>query len=153
MLACCDLMNAAMLGKIRRRQNPLILLVVVCIAMAVAPLRSQVSDSTASESVEARARVRTSCAVLKAQLVFQPKPKYPPDAVKAGVKGAVRLEAIIGKDGSIKKLKVLSGAPVLVKAATEAVSQWRYKPTLLAGKPVEVSTEIDVIFEFPRRRP
>ncbi len=88
----------------------------------------------------------------KAHLVFQPRPKYPPDAVKAGVQGRVRLEALVGKNGSIKKLKVISGQPLLAKAATDAVSQWRYKPTLIAGKALEVETEIDVIFKLPRPR-
>ena len=147
------MMTAAALDKIHRRQNSLVWLLITGIATAAVAVVSQVSGRTAPQIAETRTRVRTICLVPKAQLVFQPKPKYPPDAVKAGVRGTVRLDAVVGKDGSIKKLKIISGEPVLVKAATEAVSQWRYKPTLLAGKPVEVSTEIDVIFELPKPRP
>jgi protein TonB len=62
-----------------------------------------------------------------------------------------RLEAIVGTDGLVKKLTVMSGDPVLVKAATDAVSRWRYKPTVLNGTPVEVETEIDVNFKLPKR--
>ncbi len=127
-------------------------LVVTSIAVAAAPSTSQVSGRPAPESVETHAQVRIDGRVEKAQLVFQPRPKYPPDAVKAGVYGRVRLEALVGKNGSIKKLRVISGQPLLVKAATDAVSQWRYKPTLIAGKPVEVGTEIDVIFKLPKSR-
>jgi protein TonB len=58
----------------------------------------------------------------------------------------VRLNAIIGKDGTIQDLKAASGHPLLVPAALEAVKQWLYKPTLLNGEPVEVVTVIDVNF-------
>jgi protein TonB len=56
------------------------------------------------------------------------------------------LQAIIGRDGSIRNLQVLSGPPLLINVAREAVQQWRYQPTLLNGEPVEVITEIDVNF-------
>jgi protein TonB len=62
--------------------------------------------------------------------------------------GAVELEAVIGKDGTIEELKVLRGHPLLVKAALEAVCQWRYQPTLLNGEPIEVVTEITVNFKL-----
>ncbi len=113
---------------------------------------SQVPGHPAAEGVETRAQARIDGHLEKVQLVFQPWPKYPPEAKKAGVRGRVRLEALVRKNGSIKKLKVLSGHPLLVKAATEAVSQWRFKPTVLAGEPVEVETEIDVIFKLPTQR-
>jgi periplasmic protein TonB len=58
----------------------------------------------------------------------------------------VRFTAIIGKDGTIQNLQLVSGHPMLVAAATEAVKQWVYKPTLLNGEPVEVITQIDVNF-------
>jgi protein TonB len=58
------------------------------------------------------------------------------------------LRAIIGKDGSVAELQVVSGHPLLVKAAVDAVRQWRYKPTLLNGEPVEVDTTITVSFRL-----
>ena len=56
----------------------------------------------------------------------------------------VKLNAIIAKDGTIQSLEVISGEPVLVQSALDAVRQWVYQPTLLNGQPVEVQTEIDV---------
>ena len=63
-----------------------------------------------------------------------------------GIQGTVRLDALIATDGTVTGLKVVSGHPLLVKAALEAVERWRYRPTLLNGQPVEVETEIDVNF-------
>lgn len=91
-------------------------------------------------------RIRVGGQVEQAKLIFQPKPDYPPLAKMARIQGTVRLEAIISRDGTIQDLKVLSGHPLLVKSALEAVQRWRYQPTLLNGEPVEVVTEIDVNF-------
>jgi len=84
--------------------------------------------------------------VQQAKLVRQPKPNYPPLAKQARISGIVHLAAIISKDGTIQDLKVISGHPLLIPAALEAVKQWVYQPTLLNGEPVEVSTQIDVNF-------
>jgi protein TonB len=83
-----------------------------------------------------------------ATLVQQVSPPYPPLARQAGVQGAVVLHAIIARDGSIESLQVVSGHPMLVRAALDAVRQWRYKPTLLGGQPVEVETTITVNFRL-----
>jgi protein TonB len=92
-------------------------------------------------------RIRVG-SVIAARIVYQPKPEYPELARMTRVEGAVEFEAIIGKDGTIEQLKVLKGHPLLVKAALEAVRQWRYQPTLLNGEPVEVVTEITVNFKL-----
>jgi protein TonB len=84
--------------------------------------------------------------VQQANLIRQVRPQYPPLAKAARVQGTVKFEAIIAKDGTIQNLKVVSGPPLLVNAALEAVKQWQYKPTLLNGEPVEVITTIDVNF-------
>ena len=73
-------------------------------------------------------------------------PLYPPLAKQARIQGVVRFTAIIGKDGNIQNLQLVSGHPLLVEAAKQAVSQWQYKPTLLNGDPVEVVTTIEVNF-------
>jgi protein TonB len=91
-------------------------------------------------------RIRVGGQVEGARLIYQPKPEYPPLAKMARIQGTVRLEAIISKDGTIQDLKVVSGHPLLVKSALEAVQRWRYQPTLLNGEPVEVVTEVDVNF-------
>ena len=84
--------------------------------------------------------------VQQAKLVRQPKPIYPPLAKQARISGVVHLNAVISKDGTIQDLKVISGHPLLVPSALEAVKQWVYQPTLLNGEPVEVVTQIDVNF-------
>jgi periplasmic protein TonB len=91
-------------------------------------------------------RLHVGGAVEAARLVFQPEPEYPEIARMARVQGTVRLAALITKEGAIESVQVLSGPPLLVKAAMDAVARWRYQPTLLDGEPVEVSTEIDVNF-------
>ena len=91
-------------------------------------------------------RVRVGGQVESAKLIFAPKPEYPPLAKMARIQGVVRLDAIISKDGTIQDLKVISGHPLLVRAALDAVQRWRYQPTLLNGEAVEVATEIDVNF-------
>jgi periplasmic protein TonB len=91
-------------------------------------------------------RIRVGGNVQAANLVRKVTPSYPPLAKQARVQGTVRFQAIIGKDGTIQNLQLVTGHPLLVPAATEAVKQWLYKPTLLNGEPVEVITQIDVNF-------
>ena len=94
-------------------------------------------------------RIRVGSNVQAANLIHQVEPVYPPLALKARIQGTVRFNAVIGKDGTITNLQVLSGHPLLVQAALEAVKQWLYKPTLLNGEPVEVITTIDVNMTLP----
>jgi periplasmic protein TonB len=91
-------------------------------------------------------RIRVGGNVSAANLIRKITPVYPPLAKQARVQGTVRFSAIIGKDGTIQNLQLVSGHPLLVPSATEAVKQWVYKPTLLNGEPVEVITQIDVNF-------
>jgi protein TonB len=84
--------------------------------------------------------------VLAAKLIKKVLPVYPRIAVTARISGTVRLLGVVGKDGTIQQLQVLDGPPLLRAAALDAVRQWVYSPTLLNGKPVEVSAPIDVIF-------
>jgi periplasmic protein TonB len=93
-------------------------------------------------------RVRQGGEVQHANLVRQVKPSYPHTAIIMRVQGAVILEAIIDREGLIENLKVLTGHPLLVPAALEAVQQWRYRPTLLNGQPVEVVTQVTVNFSL-----
>jgi protein TonB len=90
--------------------------------------------------------IRVGGNVQAAKLVKQPKPAYPPLAKQARIQGTVRFNAVIGKDGTIQNLTLVSGHPLLVPSAQDAVRQWVYQPTLLNGEPVEVVTTIDVNF-------
>lgn len=90
--------------------------------------------------------VRVGGDVESAKLIYAPHPAYPQIAISTRSQGTVRLEAIIAADGKIRNLRVLSGPPLLVRAAMDAVQQWKYQPTLLNGTAVEVVTEIEVNF-------
>src|SRR5258706_3761807 len=86
--------------------------------------------------------------VLPRDLLTRPlKQKYPPAALAVRTQGAVQIQATINKEGNVTNLKVLSGDPVLARAALEAVRQWRYKPYYLDGEPVEIQTQITVNFK------
>ena len=88
---------------------------------------------------------RTS-SMLQGSLVHRVEPVYPPMARTARVAGAVVLEAIISQEGTMKNLRLVSGHPLLVPAAIDAVSQWRYRPYILNGAAIEVETQITVNF-------
>jgi len=91
-------------------------------------------------------RIKVDGQVQAANLVSKVNPLYPPLAKQARIQGVVHLTAIIGTDGAVRNLQVISGHPLLVPPALEAVRQWTYQPTLQNGKPVEVVTTIDVNF-------
>jgi len=94
-------------------------------------------------------RIRVGGNVKAANLVRQVKPIYPKSAQNAGVEGTVHLQGIISADGTLQGLRVVSSNDRdLANAALEAVSQWRYQPTLLNNEPVQVLTEIDVEFKL-----
>jgi len=93
-------------------------------------------------------RIRVSSGVQAAKKIHDVAPIYPPLAKQARIEGTVKLQAIIGKDGTIQNLTVVSGHPLLVQAALDAVQQWRYAPTLLNNEPVEVETFIEVHFRL-----
>lgn len=84
--------------------------------------------------------------LLEGSLIHRVQPVYPYPAKMAHVQGAVVLSAIINKAGSIENLQVLSGHPLLVGAAVDAVRQWRYRPYILNTEPIEVETQITVKF-------
>jgi protein TonB len=77
------------------------------------------------------------------------QPKYPPNSLRLRVEGGVQLLATISKTGDISAVKILSGDSQLSHAAADAVKQWKYKPYLLNGVPVEIQTQITVNFKLP----
>ena len=99
-----------------------------------------------AEHVVPITRVVMGGVVLAARLVHKVIPLYPQLARQARISGTVQFTAIIARDGTIQNLTLISGHALLVQAATDAVRQWRYRPTLLNGEPVEVISPIDVIF-------
>jgi protein TonB len=91
-------------------------------------------------------KLRVPSGVAAGMLIYQLKPAYPRLAAQARIQGTVVLQAVIAKDGTVHDLHVISGHPMLLPAAIEAVRQWRYRPYLLNNEPVEVDMQINVNF-------
>jgi TonB family protein len=112
---------------------------------APAPTQSPASDSSQSNAPAAKP-VRVPGNVASAMLIHQVAPVYPAAAKEQHIEGTVVLHALIGKDGTLRALRYVSGPPALMQSAMEAVKQWQYKPTLLNGEPVDVDTTISVVY-------
>jgi TonB family protein len=93
--------------------------------------------------------VNVSQGVSQGLLVKKVQPTYPSNALTLHVEGAVELLATISKNGNITAVKVVSGPPLLTRAASDAVKQWKYKPYLLNGEPVEIQTQVTINFRLP----
>jgi TonB family protein len=114
-----------------------------------APPQTASADSNSSTPAAAKPdRVRVSSGVASGNLIYKVQPVYPMAAVANHVQGIVILHAVIGRNGTMEKLEVVSGPEELVEAAKGAVEQWRYGPYLLNGVPVEVDTKIQVNFNL-----
>lgn len=106
------------------------------------------STPVAVPKVATPQRVRVSQGVTQGLLIRKIQPPYPPLARQARIQGQVVLQAEISKGGDIENLRLISGHPMLAPAAIEAVKQWKYRPYILNGEPVEVETQITVIFSL-----
>ncbi len=104
------------------------------------------SVSVAAPKMATPQRIRVSSGVVSGLLLRKVNPVYPPLARQARIQGVVILQAQISKEGNIQNLQLISGHPMLAPAAIEAVKQWKYKPYLLNGEPVEVETQVQVNF-------
>ena len=105
-----------------------------------------VSSSSLPPKVATPQKVRVSSGVAAGNLIQKVQPQYPAIAKTARIQGTVILHALIGKDGQVKNLQLVSGHPMLAKAALDAVRQWKYKPYSLNGQPTEIETEVTVNF-------
>ena len=103
-------------------------------------------ESAAEPAAKPSAPISVGGDVQMAKLIRKVTPEYPPIARAARISGVVHLIGTIGKDGAIRNLQLVSGHPILARAAMQAVAQWLYQPTLLNGKPVEVIAPIEVSF-------
>jgi len=112
--------------------------------------RSPVLPEPPATRPQPKPRPVVSEGVQTARLVYRVDPKYPPLPRSAGIEGKVVLRAIIAKDGTMQSLETVSGNPLFIFAAREAIVQWRYQATLLHGEPVEVETVITVVFTLKR---
>jgi periplasmic protein TonB len=104
------------------------------------------TNSLPAPKIATPQRIRVSSGVVSGLLLRKVQPTYPPLARQARIQGTVILQAEISKEGNITNLQLISGHPMLAPAAIEAVKQWKYKPYLLNGEPVEVETQVMVNF-------
>jgi protein TonB len=95
-------------------------------------------------------RIRVASRVAEANLIHDVTPQYPPEAGQKRIEGTVVLMAVIGKDGTVRDVRVESGLPLLAQAAIDAVKQWRYRPYLLNGEPVEIDSRITINFTLSK---
>jgi periplasmic protein TonB len=109
---------------------------------------SIVGSTAAPPKMATPQKLRVSSGVAEGNLLRKIEPQYPPMAKVAHIQGDVLLAATISKSGVIENLHVVSGHPILAQAAMDAVKQWKYKPYLLNGEPVEVETTVKVTFHM-----
>jgi TonB family protein len=106
-------------------------------------------DSSSKVPTPVLQTLNVSQGVSQGLLVKKAPPAYPPNALQMHIEGSVQLSATISKNGNISAVKILNGDPQLAHAAVDAVKQWKYKPYLLNGEPVEIQTQITVNFKLP----
>ena len=109
---------------------------------------SAIASSTGSMPVSGPQRI--SQGVSEGKVLKRVAPAYPAQALQMHVQGTVKLRATIGKDGSVRNVKAVSGPALLSRAAEDAVRQWKYQPYTLNGEPVEVQTEVNIYFKPPQ---
>jgi TonB family protein len=109
----------------------------------------QAATPASVPKVAPKETLKVSQGVTQGLLLKRVQPNYPRQALQMHLQGAVELQAVIGKNGIISSVKVLSGEPILARAAAQAVLQWKYKPYLLDGEPVDIQTQITVNFKLP----
>ena len=115
----------------------------------VAPPARPIEDHPAAAPKPAETiRLRQGGNVQLGKPISQPQPKYPPIAITAHISGSVLVEAVVGVDGRVREVKAISGSPLLVPAAIEAVRRWVYTPTTLNGDPIEIIAPITVTFRL-----
>src|SRR5207302_4487076 len=92
--------------------------------------------------------VRVGGNVKQPRILHIEQPKYPPEAKRSRAEGSVILEATLTAEGNVDKVKVISGPPMLIEAAVEAVSHWKYEPTYLNGQAVPVILTAKINFSL-----
>jgi TonB family protein len=117
---------------------------------AVAQTEQAIADGVSS--IESAGAIRVNPSVMDENLIVQRVPAYPESAKISGVEGDVVMQALISKEGMVKRVHVMEGDSRLRSAAEEAVYKWRYRPYVLHGRPVEVATTVTVNFNLDRRR-
>ena len=136
-----------------RGSNILILCTTLCLGAALVAQESTpdskgepAPQQTPTQQPQAPLRVRVSQGVTQGLIVTKVQPEYPKKARKKKVQGAVLLRIFITPEGDVREVTLVSGDPLLAPAAIDAVKQWKYRPYLLQGRPVEVESQVQVNF-------
>jgi TonB family protein len=117
-------------------------------ALALGMHADSASGGSDSNAAKAPKQLTVSAEQMSHNLLTKAVPVYPPEAKKAKIQGTVVLSAVIGTDGNVESLRVVSGPQELQQSALDAVRQWTYKPYLLNGNPVEVETTVNIIYSL-----
>lgn len=117
-------------------------------ALALGMHANAASGGSDSNANKAPKQLSVSADEMQQNILTKAVPVYPPAAKKARIQGKVTLDAVIGTDGHVENLRVLSGPQELQQSSLDAVRQWTYKPYLLNGDPVEVKTTVNVIYSL-----
>jgi protein TonB len=140
---------------------PVVLFLTVFVAGQSQPKSAEPPASTASDQTDRKdppatsakapvTRMRVSAGVTTGMLLKKVEPVYPLQAKDAHIQGTVILHAIIDKQGNISSLTLVTGSQELISSATDAVRQWKYRPYLLKGEPIELDTTIEVRYQLTR---
>jgi TonB family protein len=117
-------------------------------ALALGMHANAVSDGGSSSASKAPKQITVSAKAMSGNLLTKAVPVYPPAAKQAKIQGTVVLSVVIGDDGNVQNIQVVSGPDELQQSSIDAVRQWRYKPYLLNGNPVEVKTTVNIIYSL-----
>jgi periplasmic protein TonB len=112
------------------------------------PTPAPTPTRAAEETPKVPIKLRVTSGVAQGLLVRQVNPVYPREARKEHIQGAVLLQVVIDKQGNVTELRVSKGEPILAEAAVSAVKQWKYRPYLLNGEPVEIATTVLINFHM-----
>jgi len=115
----------------------------------VAPARENSASTTSNPRIVGGLILKPSDRFNPCHLTYRVQPAYPPEAQEQQIEGVVKIQQVIGADGIVHSVKLLSGPPLLVPAALEAARYWRYLPALLNGQPVETQQDVEIEFRLP----
>lgn len=138
--------------QLREKQFPVTsarraIVAVVCVLAAIATCASALAWRVDVNAPSQKAVKRVAVAEKYMTLTHQVNPVYPEEAKKDKLSGSVVLAVHVSKDGVVENLRVVKGPKVFQTSALDAVRQWRYRPYLLNGDPIEVDTQVTVVFE------
>jgi periplasmic protein TonB len=138
----------AWLLDMKKRAKPVLAAMWTVLLVVIAALGQEAGTPNPPSSPNLPKRVRVSQGVMAHLIVEQVAPAYPPEARKKHVGGPVVIQIVIGRTGDVSETRVVSGDPLLVPSALEAVKQWRFKPYLLQGQPVEVESQVTMNYNL-----